>query len=142
MSATTTDATAYEVRQAICGALKDAIPGMQASPYLLSNITPPAASVMRGPIAYDQALGGGVHTWTFLVRAYVSSVTDIGSQRLLDEYLSAEGDLSIKAAIEEDTTLGGVVSDLHVTGASGEQELVRENGGALLFSEWTVEVWL
>lgn len=138
----TTATTAYEVRQAIAAVLKLRIPGMQAAPYLLSNITPPAASVMRGAIAYDQAMVGGVHTWTFLVRAYVSSTTDIGSQRLLDEYLSAEGDLSIKAAIEEDVTLGGIVSALHVTGATGEQELVREGGGPLLFSEWTVQVWL
>lgn len=138
----TTATTAYEIRQAIATALKSAIPGMQASPYLLSNITPPAAAVTRGPITYDQAMVGGVHTWTFIVRAFVSSVTDIGSQRLLDEYLSAEGDLSIKAAIEADITLGGIVSALHVTTATGEQEFVREGGGPLLFSEWTVEVWL
>ena len=141
MSAATTDATALEIRTAIAEALR-AIPGLNAQPYVLGNLTPPTATVMRGPVEYDQAMMGGVHDWTFIVRCYVASVTDIGAQTRLDDYLSAEGSSSVKAAIEADRTLGGVVSDLHVTGASGEQELVREQGGPLLFSEWTVEVWL
>jgi len=141
VTAVTTATTALEVRQALAAALR-VIPGLNAQPYLLGNLMPPTAVVTRGPIAYDQAFQGGVHTWTFIVRAFVASVTDIGAQTLLDEFLSAEGERSVKAAIEADTSLGGIVSDLHVTGASGEQEFVREGGGPLLFSEWTVEVWL
>lgn len=141
MSAATTDATALEIRQGIADALR-AIPGLNAQPYVLGNLTPPTATVMRGPVEYDEAMDGGVHLWTFVVRCYVASVTDIGAQTKLDEYLSPEGTYSVKTAIEADTSLGGVVSDLHVTGASGEQELVREQGGPLLFSEWTVQVWI
>lgn len=135
--------TALRIRQAMADQLRDQIAGLNAQPYLLSNLTPPCATVLRGPLTYDQAMQGGVHFWTFLVRAFVASVTDIGAQRLLDQYLAPEGEMSIKAAIEDDPTLGGVVQELHVTGATGEQELVRDQGGGpLLFSEWTVEVWL
>lgn len=141
MSAATTAATAEDIREGIATALK-AIPGLQASAYLLGNPTPPFAQVLRGPVTYDQAMSGGVHRWTMTVRAYVALVSDIGAQKLLDEFLAAEGSRSIKAAIEEDTTLDGAVSDLHVTGASGEQEYVREQGGPLLGSEWNVDVWL
>lgn len=134
-------ATALEIREGIATALRS-IPGLQASPYVLGNATPPFAHVLRGTVLYDQAMDGGTHTWTMRVRAYVALVTDIGSQTLLDEFLSPEGTRSVKAAIEVDTTLGGVVDDLHVTSATGEQEFVRDQGGPLLGSEWTVEVWL
>lgn len=138
---TYTATTAVEVRQALASALSS-ISGLNAQAYPLSIRTPPCAEVVRGPIQYDQAMGGGVHTWTFLIRCFVASVTDIGAQQQLDAYLSAEGSKSIKAAVETDTSLGGIVSDLHVTGATGEQEYVGDQGGPLLFSEWTVEVWL
>lgn len=136
-----TQATAVEIREAISAALKE-IPGMQASAYVLGNSTPPFAHVLRGELVYDQAMGHGTHTWTMRVRAYVALTTDIGAQKLLDEYLAVDGERSIKAAIEADPTLGGVISDLQVKSASGEQEVVRDQGGPLLGSEWTVEVWL
>ena len=137
----TTATTATEIRNALATAISDAIP-LNAQPYLQSSLNPPCAVVLRGPITYDEAMDGGVHFWTFLVRVYVASVSDIGAQMNLDDYLAAEGDLSLKAALEVDTSLGGIVSAVHVTEATGEQELVREQGGPLLFSEWTVEVWL
>lgn len=136
-----THATAVEIREGLSTALRS-IPGMQASAYVLGNPSPPFAHVTRGPIAYDQAMDHGVHTWTMTVRAYVALASDIGAQMLLDQYLAVDGERSVKAAIEADPTLGGVVSDLHVKGATGETEFVREQGGPLLGSEFTVEVWL
>lgn len=137
----TTATTATEIRAGLADALRT-IPGLNVQPYVLSMRTPPCAEIARGPVAYDQAMGGGVHTWTFTIRCFVASPTEIGAQRRLDELLSAEGDYSVFAALEADSTLGGVVSDLHVTGATGEQEFVGDQGGPLLFSEWTVEIWL
>lgn len=134
-------ATALEVRTAIATALR-VIPGLQASPYMLANPTPPAAHVLRGDILYDQAMQGGTHIWTMRVQVFVSLVSDIGGQMLLDEYLSPDGARSVKAAVEADRTLGGIVDDLHVTTASGEQVYVRDQSGQLLGSDWNVEVWL
>ena len=61
----------YQIRNALADALKT-IPGIQASPYLMSDPTMPSAAVMRGPVEYDQAMSGGTHTWTFIVRLYVA----------------------------------------------------------------------
>ena len=134
-------ATSEEIREGIADALR-VIPGLQASAYSLSNPTPPTAQVMRGEIQYDQALQHGTHWWTMRVQAFVALVSDIGAQKILDRFLSPDGAFSIKAAIEADATLGGVVSDLQVTTAAGEQVYVRDQGGPVLGSEWTVRVLL
>lgn len=138
---TTTIATSEDVREGLAAALRE-IQGVQAMAYVLGSPTPPFAQVMRGPLSYHEAMGDGTSTWTMLVRVFVANVTDIGAQKKLDEFLSVDGARSVKAAIEADPTLGGKVADLIVTGASGEQEFVRDQGGPLLGSEWTVEVWL
>lgn len=135
-------ATANQIREALADAIQAAIPGLQASAYVLANPTPPAAHVMRGEIEYDLAMQGGLHNLTMRVQAFVALTTDIGAQMLLDDYLSPDGDNSIKAAIEADTSLGGLIQDLHVTKASGQQTYVREQGGPVLGSEWTVKVLL
>jgi hypothetical protein len=134
-------ATAEDVREGLAAALQ-AIPGVQAMGYTLADGTPPFAHVMRGPIAYHQAMADGTSTWTMLVRVFVASVTDIGGQKLLDQFLAVEGERSVKAAIEADPTLGGKVADLIVTDATGQDEFLRDQGGTLLGSEWTVGVWL
>ena len=130
-----------DIREALATALL-VIPGMQISAWQLANATPPCAQIARGPVEYDQAMQGGVHRPTFTVTAYVALVSDKGSQMLLDRFLSADGDRSVKQALEADRTLGGLVQDLHVTGATGEQPYARDQGGPVLGSDWTVEVWL
>ncbi len=129
-----------EIRTALAQALLS-IPGMQVSANQLSNATPPFAQVRRGPVEFDKAMQGGVHRPDFFVTVCVAFVSDIGAQRLLDRYLAADGDLSVKQALESDTTLGGLVQALHVTGASGETPYARDQGGPVLGSDWTVEVW-
>ncbi len=138
---TVANVTALDIRNGIADNLRT-IPGLQVSAYALANPTPPAAHVLRGSVLYDQAFHGGTHIWTMRVQAFVALVSDIGGQKLLDRYLSPDGALSVKAAIEADTTLGGAVADLHVTTATGEQVFLRDQGGSVLGSEWTVEVWL
>ncbi len=134
-------ATPTQIRQGLAAALT-AIPGVQTSAYALANPTPPAAHVLRGDVQYDQAMNGGTHLWTMRVQAFVGLASDQGAQQLLDEFLSADGDNSVKQALEGDVTLGGIVQSLHVTNASGEQVYVRDQGGPVLGSEWTVQVWL
>lgn len=129
------------VREGLADALRT-IPGCQASANVLNNPHPPHAHVMRGDTLYDQAMSGGIHRLSMRVRVFVAQVSDIGGQKLLDQFLSPQGERSVKAAIEADTTLGGVVQDLHVTQATGEQEYLRDQGGPLLGSEWSVDIWL
>lgn len=130
-----------EIREAVADALTQ-IDGMQANAYPLTNPTLPSAVVVRGDIDYDQAMQGGTHTMTLKVRVYVADLNDIAASKNLDVYLAPTGASSVKAAIETDTTLGGLISDLHVTSANGEQQYVRASGGALLGSEWEIDLWL
>lgn len=118
-----------------------AIGEWQVSDYIITNPTPPCAEIRRGPVSYHQAMVDGVTTWTFLVRVYVSSVSDRGSATLLDQYLAIDGTRSVKAALEEDGTLGGIVQDLYVSDASGENAYALEGMPSLLGSEWTVTVY-
>lgn len=134
-------ATMREIREGLADSLRT-IDGLQVSPYVLSNPTLPAAVITRGPIDYDQAFQGGTHMLTLLVRVYVADLLDIAAATNLDAYLDVEGDASVFAAIEADTTLGGLIQDLHVTDAKGEQVYVRDTGGPMLGSEWTVNTWL
>lgn len=134
-------ATSAQIREGIAQALR-VIPGLQATPYMLANSTPPTAHVMRGEIQYDQAMAGGLHRWVMRVQAFVALTSDMGAQMLLERFLSADGDYSVKAAIEADPTLGGVIQDLHVLSANGEQFYVRDSASQVLGSEWQVEVWI
>lgn len=134
---------AFDIREAIALQLRQNIRGLQAQPYVMANPSPPSADVRRGPVNYDEAFGGGTHRWEMLVRVFVAGATDRGAQARLDAYLAPDGDRSVKAAIESDPTLGGLISDLHVTDASGEQTYtVTGSVEPLIGSEWTVEVWL
>ncbi len=130
-----------QIKDGIVSNLKG-IGGLQVLDYVSSNMTPPSADVRRGPVEYDQAMDGGVHRPTMLVRVYVATATDRGAQVKLDSYLDPDGSESVKAAIESDRTLGGTVDDLHVTGATGAQTYALEGIATMLGSEWTVEVWL
>lgn len=124
------------IRQAVAAALTT-IPGLNATAYQMSTPDLPTAHVSRGPFTYDQALQGGVHNLTLTITAYVALVSAEGAQMLLDRYLAADGEFSVKEAVEADTTLGGLVQDLHVTGATGETSYAREQGGPVLGSDWT-----
>lgn len=132
--------TPRQVRAALADALRE-ISGLQVSDYIISNPTAPCAEVRRGPVDYDQAFQHGLHVWTMYIRVYVSAVSDRGSATLLDAYLAPDGASSVKAAVEADTTLGGLVQDLHCATAAGEQAYALEGMPALLGSEWTVTVY-
>lgn len=131
-------ATLTQIRQEIANNVTD-ITGLSMQPRVLSNPTPPCGDVRRGPFEYDQAMALGLHRETILVRVFMPGVTD-AAQDMLDEYTDPAG--GIKAAIESDGTLGGLVDDLRVTGCTGDTPYTFDGQGPLLGSEWTVEVWL
>ncbi len=130
------------IRSGIARNISNNIRGLQVSNHVRSNITPPSCDIRRGPIEYDQALGSGTHMLIMLVRAYLANPWDTQAVNRLESYLEPEGDNSIKAAIESDTTLDGLVADLHVASCSGENPYLAEGQGPVLGAEWTVVVWL
>lgn len=132
-------ATPASIREGLKTRL-DTIAGLQASAYMLANPTPPAAHVFPAEITYDQAMGRGQDGWMMTVQAFVGFATDIGAQKRLDKLLASSGADSVKAAIEGDRTLGGVVQHLRVTRAGGYQIFLVEGRAPVLGAEWTVEI--
>jgi hypothetical protein len=139
-----------EIAQALATELAT-IPGVQQSAFMLANPTPPAMEVTPGPpqvmrrepfIDYDQTFSRGSDTLLWTVRGLVALTTDIGAQKLLLAFADPTGTKSVKAALEANPTLGGVISDLRVTRCYAPITFQREGStSALLGAEWAVEMY-
>lgn len=136
-----------EIREGIAANLA-ALDSGQTSAYILSNTTPPTIMVMPGPpgggdfTEYHRAMGvPGFSTKTFTVRCEVGTVSDIGAQMRLDEYLDETGSQSVFKAVESDKTLGGLVQD--VVCLRSVAGLVDDRAGTSqkLAAEWEVRVY-
>lgn len=128
-----------DIREGLASNL-DALQGFQVSAYMLAQPTLPSIEVQPAQIQYDLAFQRGWDNWTLIVRVMVGSALDKGAQRHLDRMMASSGSESVKAAIEADTTLGGMVDDLQVTECTGARLMSREGGPMMLGAEWTVEV--
>jgi hypothetical protein len=73
------------------------------------------------------------------VLVIVQRFSERSGQNLLDLYLSGSGASSIKAAIEGDRTLGGVVNTLRVTGA--EAGTYESQGIEFLSYRYRITIW-
>lgn len=116
------------------------VDGFQVSEYMLSDPTLPCIWIM-GPseINFDTAMRRGGDEIMVLVQAMIAMVDDIGAQQILDELCDGSGRMSLKEAIQTDTTLGGICDDLRVVRSSGFLVYERAEGN-ILGAEWTVQV--
>lgn len=112
--------------------------GIQVSPYMLASPTPPALHIIPASIEYDQAMARGVDLLVFTVQVFVALGLDQAAQIKLDEYLAPTG---IKAALESDRTLGGVVADVRVSGLSSYDVVALPDRGQMLAASFRVEVY-
>lgn len=126
------------IREALRAALRT-IPGCQVSAYLLANPTLPSLMITAGEVEYDTAMARGLDTWTLLVQGMVALTTDEGQQKQLDKWRASSGAESVKAAVESDRTLGGVVQDARVVMVS-EDRVYGIDPNLRLGCEWTVRV--
>lgn len=99
------------------------ISGLRSSATIPDNPAPPIAVVMPGRISYDQSFGRGSDEYTFTIMLIVGRVADRASQTNLDAYCASSGSASVKAAIEGDSTLGGVAMDCRVTQMTNQGSL-------------------
>lgn len=119
----------------------------QISPYMLANPTPPTLQVM-GPeeVVYHFTSASGLHSlassrWRLVVQGFAAaSYGDEGAQRLIDDWLDDDGPSSVRAALEAEPTLGGLVDDVTVVDSRGYLMYVIEGRGAVLGADWVVDV--
>lgn len=111
-----TQPTFTAVRQALATTLATQITGLRSVASRI-QVNPPAAVVMpvTGTFAYySQDFGGSLK---FMLRAIVlvSEADSSSGMDLIDPYVATTGAQSVWAAVQRDTTLGGVVQDAFVS---------------------------
>ena len=117
------------------------ISGLRTSYYITDNPTPPIAIVAPPSIKYDQSFGRGLDEYNFQVIVLVTRADERIGQDLIDSYCAPVGAGSIKAAIESDRTLGGLVADLRVTDMTGVSPTTLADGQVYLSATWAVMVF-
>ncbi len=136
-----------DIRQGLVTNITASFPDLQCTGYILEAPTPPFCDIEihTDGIDYDLAAARGLDHWTFQVRVCVPKTSDIGSQVSLDNYLESSGAGSMKAAIESDDKLGGIVEAVHVSHATGPRAIgvaaVSQPGNVYHGCSWTVNIW-
>ncbi len=102
-----------DIAAALATAL-ETIPGLRTASYLPDTFSPPVALIAIDSVEYHGAFAGGDVTHTFEVHLIVSRGSDRVAMLALEGYMSQAGSLSVKAALEADPSLGGLVSSLVV----------------------------
>lgn len=98
--------------------VKAAIPALNTYPYAVAGITAPAMMVFPPDrLPYGETFGDAATMW-YTVRLLVARKQDGSDQAQLNGYMSRAGAESVRAAIEADPTLGGVVADVRVVEAT------------------------
>ena len=109
-------ASVTAIRQALVSQL-GTINGLRVTYFVPDNPNAPAAWVEPQAITYDTTFRRGMDEYDFDVTVLVQRMTDVRTaQDNLDAYVTPSGAQSVKAAIELDRTLGGLVQDCRVTG--------------------------
>jgi len=111
---------------AIAAGLKTAlstVSGLRTFASQPDSLQPPVGYPVLNSISYHRAMGGGNVTTEWSIVVIVGRYTDDRAFADLDNYLSYSGSKSIRAAVEADPTLGGIVSTLLLpTGARIQPE--------------------
>ena len=135
-------ASLKDIRAGITANLKAAFSNVNITGYAITNALAPAIEVELDRIVYDTAYGRGLDEWFFTIRGFAASGTDKAAQMRLDSWLASTGAESIKATLEADRTLGGVVDDARVVAMSKIAVFSAEGGATTSFfgAEWTLRV--
>lgn len=91
-----------------------------AYPEVVGNVQVPAIVLELDDIGWDQAFGAGMDEFTIMMTVLVQDVSTSEAQRMLRSFLSrsaTSGLARIKARLEQDESLGGLVSYVRMGGA-------------------------
>jgi hypothetical protein len=97
--------TVKELREGLADAASR-VDGVRTSAYAKDTVNVPEVHVLPpAEINFDRTFGGGAE-YSFPVRIYAARSSEREAQEVLDAYISEEGKGSLKAALENDQTLG------------------------------------
>lgn len=130
--------TLREVQTGVAEALRS-IEGLRVYDFPSDRIEPPAAVLSLPETPYDVTLGGRFDEWTFPLWILVAKADDRAAYGEMVDYLEAEGDRSIRAAIEADRTLGGACDTAAIIRTRPLFATVA--GTEFLAAEFTLEVY-
>lgn len=105
--------TASQIHAAVSAALAT-VPGLRVADHLPEQVAPPMAVIQMETVTYHRTMQGGTSEWAFLISLIAGRMGDRAAQRQLDGWLSYDGSQSIRAALEADPTLNGIVQSLVV----------------------------
>jgi hypothetical protein len=134
--------TPIELADALADALLDISPSenVQVHARMLFSPTPPAFDIYpSSPAEGLLAFGPDSRTHFFTVRLRVSSADEDGQQDLLLRARETSGPNSVRAAILDDPTLGGLADNVDVMNPTGFQ-LYVDGQSRLVGQEWSVAV--
>ena len=107
-------ATIAQIRTGIAANLAT-ISGLRTTDTVPDNPQPPVAVIMPSSIQYDLSFQRGLDLHNFVVMIVVGRASERQAQQTLDLFCAGTGASSVKAAIESNRTLTGLVQDLRVT---------------------------
>lgn len=128
-----------EIATAIIAALAPL--GIHSYDYMSSSPIPPAAYIAVDELAFDSDFDGNAEA-RFIIRLLLSSQVEQSAQAVLNQYIST-GPQSVKTLVEKDSTLGGVVASVKVTGirrGSYGVVMLPEQAGRFYSAELVCEV--
>jgi hypothetical protein len=126
-------ATVSQVATGIKTALAT-ISGLRAYSYQPEQLNPPIGFPVLNTVNYHGAMNGGLVTMDWTIQVVVGRWVDRVAHSTLDGYLSYSGASSIRAALEADKTLGGVVQNLILPSSSNISALEQDDAEFLQIS--------
>lgn len=122
------------------GAALGSVPNLRTVPYLPDTFTPPVAVIGIDKVNYHGAFSDADVEHTFTVYVIVSRANDRSGIATLEGFMSQAGTSSIRAAIEADPTLAGVVSTLIVEESGPPAAITVADGAVYTSVPFTVTV--
>lgn len=131
-----------DLREALAAQLAT-VPGANTNAYRLTQPPTPCLMVVGVETiertSFGQAADAG-YAVTVTVQGVAAKALDKNAQKLVDEWLSPQGDKNVWAAIEADPTLNGNSDDVTVLSCDGTQLLTLEDGTSVYGSTWHVQI--
>lgn len=131
-------ATITQVKTGLAARLAT-ITGLRTYAYQPDQLNAPMAYSNLDSITYHRTFGGMTEQ-QYTVTVIVARATERTAEASVDGYTAYSGTTSVRAAIEADRTLGGVVDDLIVESATGIQS-ISANDTEYLSVDFVVRVY-